>query len=319
MECPRVQRTYLSKPVAVVAGAISALTAWPSVAVGQYDDEPEPATPRLISEFEGLIPGRVNTLALTFDLDPGWHVYWHGQNDTGFPITAEFEVTGGNWWGEILRPAGKRYVSNGGILDYVYEEDEATLLLPVLLPDSAEPGSVVTVKATAEWLVCREACIPGWGEVEATFRVLEPGATAKAGDGAERIASARARLPKPWTEQNTEVDVRWEGVGTDGEVLVIETKRGHDDQRDGEVVLSFLPDESGRVMKQALKTGERKNGPLRLRFEPGEKPVIGVVRVERRPAGDANAQEAAVSLYKIGSVSPPDDAPENKSSMKEPG
>ena len=84
-------------------------------------------------------------------------------------------------------------------------------------------------------------------------------------------------------------------------------------------MLSFLPDESGRVMKQALKTGERKDGPLRLRFEPGEKPVVGIVRVERRPVGDANEQESAVSLFKIGSVSPPDDAPENKSSMKEPG
>lgn len=295
-----------------IAASIAALSVWPAAAVGQFDDEPEPATPRLISEFEGLIPGRVNTLALTFDLDPGWHVYWHGQNDTGFPIEAKFEVTGGNWWGEILRPAGKRYVSTGGILDYVYEGDEATLLLPVVLPDSAEPGSMVTVKVEAEWLVCREACIPGWGEAKATFRVLEPGVTPKAGEGAERIVSARARLPRPWTEQNKEVDVRWDGVGTDDEELVIEYKG------DGKAVLSFLPDEEGRLMKEALKTGERKDGPLRLRFEPGEKPVIGVVRVERLAAGGASEQKATMSYYQIGSETSIGDSQERDSQRSDP-
>lgn len=289
-----------SKRVKVMV-VVSALFGWSLGATGAVSravpDEPDPAKPRIIAEFDGLIPGRVNTVALTFDLEPGWHVYWRGQNDTGFPIKATFSVTGGNSWGEPLWPAGERHVSPGEILDYVYEGDEATLLLPVLVPDSVEPGTDVKITAEAEWLVCREACIPGWGKAEASFRVLNPGETPKAGEDAERIRSARARLPKPWNAQNTEVGVRWEGIGTAEETLVIEAKG------EGVTRIAFLPEDSGRVMLHALETGESKMGRLRLRFEPGEKPVIGVVRVERRGGEDGGKIKAG--LYRIESVPVP--------------
>jgi thiol:disulfide interchange protein DsbD len=233
---------------------------------GQPSDEP--ARPALIAEFDGLVPGREITIAIAFELDPGWHTYWPGQNDTGFAPEIElalpegFEAVGPIW------PAPRRYISPGQILDHVHEKDQATILYTVRVPEDARPGTRARFAASVEWLVCREACIAGSGAVGLTLPVLEMDTTPKPGPGAARIASARARVPKPLPEDSEDLGLSWE----DG-ALVIRAKIPVK-------AISFSPDENGRRILELLRAGESPTDTLRLRPGSGRAPVSGVVAME---------------------------------------
>lgn len=269
----------------IASTALSAVALSHVGGAGQPSDEP--ARPALIAEFDGLVPGREITIAVAFELDPGWHTYWPGQNDTGFApeiklaLPEGFEAAGPIW------PAPRRYISPGNILDHVHEKDEATILYTVRVPDDARPGTRARFSASLDWLVCREACIAGSGEVELALPVLDADATPGIGAGAARIASARARVPKPLPEVGAEVELSW-GDG----VLEIGAKNPVKS-------ISFSPDENARKLMELLRTGESPTGKLRLRPEPGDRPVSGVVelvprdgearrwyRIEARPTGE---------------------------------
>ncbi len=148
---------------------------------------------RLISETGALIPGGSAVIGLTFDIAPGWHLYWHNPGDSGLPISWEFDGPDTLRIGEALWPAPDRSISAGDILDYTYS-DRVTILLPVELSSEHPMGSAVRVRAKLSWLVCREGCVPGGTEVELA---IPTAATSSPGAESARFEQARARLPQP--------------------------------------------------------------------------------------------------------------------------
>lgn len=267
---------------------LPALFALPVVspAAAQDDDDHPPARPRLISEYNALTPGKTNTIALTFDIDEGWHTYWPGQNDTGLPISFTLTLPDGLAAGEPRWPAPHRHISEGGILDHVYEKGESTVLIPLHIASDARAGERVTIKADAEWLVCREACIPGWGTVKLTLPVLAAGETPEPSPDRGRIMSARRRLPVPLPKKPRDVSVRW-----DRGVLEIRSL--------GPVkAITFSPSEKSRPIRDLLKSGESRKGVLRLTPEDGTKPIVGVIELVPKEKGKPSR------LYRI-ETSPP--------------
>ncbi|MEO1511318.1 MAG: protein-disulfide reductase DsbD domain-containing protein, partial [Planctomycetota bacterium] len=132
-----------------------------SSAVG-FDGEGDlgPAVPMLISEFRSLTPGGANAIAVSFDLEPGWHVYWPGQNTTGFPVDIILSLPEGISAGEEIWPTPERYELPGGILDHTFE-DQVTVIIPIEVDERVESGRRVTIEAELDWLVCKDACLPG--------------------------------------------------------------------------------------------------------------------------------------------------------------
>ena len=250
------------------------------------DDEPEPARPMLISASDGLVAGTTNTLAVSFDLDEGWHVYWPGQNATGFAPTVELTLPEGWVAGEILWPAPHRYVSPGDILDHVYEDGEATFLVPVTVPADAEIGPV-RLSADMEWLVCREACIPGWGTVTLETTVLPAGARVAPSSHTERFEAARKRFAEPYrpamrsrrAPPTRAVSLKW----NDGTLTIAPAEKG---LPRAPVSIAFYPDDQGSPIAKLLETGasaSEKPGvlpaPLRLTRQDASKPVSGIIEV----------------------------------------
>jgi DsbC/DsbD-like thiol-disulfide interchange protein len=173
---------------------------------------PHHAKPRLISERAALIPGKTAFLGITFDIDPGWHLYWDGLSDSGMPIQVAPELPEGFKAGTLLWPTPKRQVLPGELLDYVYE-GRVTLILPVTVPETATPGQNVRFAAKLDWLECNDVCLPGAGEVELTLPVAAAGAPApeRTADG-PRFDEARARLPAPLPEgSSSDVRLEWSG------------------------------------------------------------------------------------------------------------
>jgi len=184
--------------------------AGPGGATEPLDDE-NPSRAHLITEREAAVIGETFLLGVAFDLAPHWHAYWDGLNDSGFApaidltLPPEWEAGTKRW------PAPKRFfLPEGRILDHGYE-GQVTLIIPVRVPETAEPGTA-TIKASIEWLVCKDVCIPAFAEVETEVPVrpadaATPGLTSDA----ERFDLARQRYPKPWDEPGIKRSLSWSG------------------------------------------------------------------------------------------------------------
>ncbi len=251
------------------AAGVVASMAIASPAAAQFDDDvgdEHPAKATLVSELAGLHPGETQLVGIRFDLQPKWHIYWDGQNDTGLPVTLDWDLPDGFRAGPIRWPVPTRYTSPGDILDHVYEE-RVTLLVPLTIPANAEPGSTVTLTVDADWLVCADVCIPGWDTLTLDLPVASAGADKAPGEGFRAIEASRASLPVPLPENQRDISVAWSG-----DELVI-TPRGAFTR------VSFYPGPGSRPIANLLQSGTTtpdRSRSLRLTVNADGAPVGGV-------------------------------------------
>lgn len=153
------------------------------------------AVPRLVCESESLRAGTTANLGLTFRIEPHWHLYWNGQNDTGgtirFTLTSPdgFVTEAAQW------PAPSRQVLPGDTLNHIYEE-EITLVIPVKVPP-ASAGTTARFTASLNWIACEEACVAEKASVELSLPVVAADAPAGPSVDSPLFDRARRRLPKP--------------------------------------------------------------------------------------------------------------------------
>ena len=138
---------------------------------------------------QGVAPGREVWLGLKVVHQPHWHTYWKNPGDSGLPTTLVWTLPAGVTAGEIAWPTPKK-LPVGPLVNYGYED---TLLLPVpLRVDAGFTGTALDVRLTAQWLVCKEVCIPQQGE----FALSVPVQASSASNAADFEAAA-ARMPRP--------------------------------------------------------------------------------------------------------------------------
>lgn len=150
------------------------------------------ARAQLLGETVAAVPGEVLWLGFRLDLSPGWHSYWQNPGDSGTAPVLTWNLPAGVSAGEIRWPAPTR-IPVGPLMNYGYS---GTVLFPVPLavsPALAE-SPALAIEVLAEWLVCREICIPQ----QATLRLSLP--VAGAGTPSPwkgEFDRARADLPVP--------------------------------------------------------------------------------------------------------------------------
>ena len=125
-------------------------------------------TGHLVAELgaavEGVTPGQTIDIALHQKIQPGWHTYWRNPGDSGEPTSIVWTLPPGWTAGEFAWPAPHR-LPVGPLVNYGYS-DEATLPLKLTAPASARIGETVTLKGTANFLVCADICIPETADLE---------------------------------------------------------------------------------------------------------------------------------------------------------
>ncbi len=147
----------------------------------------------LIAERTAVEPGKPLQLGLRLKMDEHWHTYWRNPGDTGLPTTVQWQLPSGFKAGDIEWPAPQR-IDVGPFANYGYENE---VVLPVVLavPADVAAGTPIAIRTRAEWLVCREQCIPGGADLELELK------SAAASDPDARwaglFAKARADLPRP--------------------------------------------------------------------------------------------------------------------------
>lgn len=148
---------------------------------------PQVRTELVVHAPDGVVPGRTIALGLLIDHQPGWHTYWKNPGDAGLPTTFAWTLPAGVSAGEIAWPTPQR-VPLGPLMNYGYD---GRLLLPV--PISIPPGfaaEALEIALRAEWLVCKDICIPEGGE----FALRVPARAASASHAAE-FDAAKAAIP----------------------------------------------------------------------------------------------------------------------------
>ncbi|TPV92844.1 MAG: hypothetical protein B7733_23620 [Myxococcales bacterium FL481] len=219
LDRPRPRRE--SAPLAVAASALGWLLTTPLLGCGsgrQSPSEPPPPAPTQARQIEPAAasnratdprrptatdltrlklvqfdsdgrPG-FDTLAVTFDIEPGWHIYWINPGDSG--LTTRVEVTGP----PTLRvedtryPAPNQFVGAGDILGYGYGAPTA-LFVGCASEDASLHEAEVTVEA--QWLVCQQSCLRG-RQTLTTRLTRNPTAPSAA------LRDLWSRVPRPATE-----------------------------------------------------------------------------------------------------------------------
>lgn len=115
---------------------------------------------KLISSVDGIAPGLENFyLSLRISLKNHWHTYWQNPGDSGMPVTIKLDLPKGFKAGDIDWPIPE-IIDTAGIINYGYS-NEVDLLIPLTITqDVVGKSSSYTIKAKANWLVCKDICIP---------------------------------------------------------------------------------------------------------------------------------------------------------------
>ncbi|MBB6430865.1 protein-disulfide reductase DsbD domain-containing protein [Algisphaera agarilytica] len=161
----------------------------------------------LIAEHTAVVPGETARVGLRLKMDEGWHTYWKNPGDSGMATSIEWQLPEGVTAEDIDWPA-PHYYEVGGLASYGYEGE---IVLPVVIHVPADfKGERVRLRASADWLVCKEACEPGAANLFLNLLITEAG-------GAE--INTQAKQLFAWADSRTGMAV----ISEDGEAEVTAT------------------------------------------------------------------------------------------------
>ena len=149
-------------------------------------------TAELVSDQTALVPGTTTTVALRLAIDPGWHTYWRNPGESGLATTLAWHLPPGYAAGDIAWPA-PHALPAGPLVNYGYE-GEVFHLVPLTVPADATPGAIAPLVVRADWLVCKETCIPEGADLTLELPVAKVAEPSRWHDA---IGATRKALPGP--------------------------------------------------------------------------------------------------------------------------
>jgi len=160
-------------------------------------------TPQVRAELVAHAPQGVQTgqpmwLGLQLQHQPGWHTYWRNPGDSGLATQLSWQLPAGMQAGDTLWPI-PRMIPVGDMVNHGFE-DTVLLAVPVQISKAFKPG-VTDIKLQADWLVCKQECIPQTGQ----FELRLPAAASIANHGLvfEQLLDAQPSALSPATQNAT--------------------------------------------------------------------------------------------------------------------
>ena len=273
------------------------LSLWPVLALaapGAVVTTPQVRAELVAHAPDGVAAGKPLWLALKIDHQPHWHTYWKNPGDSGLPTTLQWTLPAGVVAGSIQWPTPGR-LPIGPLMNYGYE---GTLLLPVAVAVPAGfNAETLAVKLRAEWLVCKDVCIPESGD----FELQLPAQAATAGHAA-LFEATRAALPRPVA------GVQGSAV-VDGQALVVRVA-GLPATWQGRT-LGFLPETAGVIHNAAVPTSSWKDGvwTARVALDPQRSESPSAMPVVLTSAGQPAGLQVQVAVTTPWPAAAPPPAP----------
>ncbi|NLG34016.1 MAG: hypothetical protein GX548_01540 [Lentisphaerae bacterium] len=150
-----------------------------------------PVQAELIADVKAVAPGKPFTVAFRMAMDDHWHTYWTNPGDSGLPPSLDWTLPEGFRAGELQHPPPIA-LPTPPFMTYGHEGD--VLFLVTMTPPAKWNEDRITLRAEADWLVCRELCVPGYAALELELPV-QPDGPRPDPVAAARIEQARAGLP----------------------------------------------------------------------------------------------------------------------------
>lgn len=150
-------------------------------------------TARLVAERTHARPGDTLWVGVHLAMAPRWHTYWKQAGDAGGPTNIRWTLPAGVTADTIRWPLPITF-RLADVVSYGYE-DSTLLVVPLMVPASAAPGTTLALAADVDWIECENICIPGKASVALSVpvRADAPGPSTDAA----RFAAARAQWPAP--------------------------------------------------------------------------------------------------------------------------
>ena len=141
---------------------------------------------------QGVQAGQPLWLGLQLQHQPGWHTYWRNPGDSGLATQLNWQLPKGMHAGETLWPLPKM-IPVGDMVNHGFE-NTALLGVAVDIDKTLAPGPA-QIRLQANWLVCKQECIPQSGQ----FVLNLPAATSIANHGPsfEQLLQAQPQTLKP--------------------------------------------------------------------------------------------------------------------------
>lgn len=109
-------------------------------------------------------------VGLKFTLEPGWYLYWKNPGDAGLPVEVTWSLPDGYTAGELQFPTPSKFVYDD-LIAYGYKNE--LVLFAEIRPPGTPAASVPALRASLDWLVCKESCVRGRAEVVLALATLE--------------------------------------------------------------------------------------------------------------------------------------------------
>ena len=261
--------------MSILRASLIGLSLWPALALaapGAVVTTPQVRAELVAHAPDGVAAGKPLWLALKIDHQPHWHTYWKNPGDSGLPTTLQWTLPAGMAAGPIQWPTPVR-LPIGPLMNYGFE---GTLLLPVAVTVPAGFNTeALAVKLHAEWLVCKDVCIPESGD----FELQLPAQAATAGHAA-LFEAARAAVPQPVVGAQATAAV-------EGSALVLRVA-GLPAAWQGKT-LGFLPETTGVINNAAVPASNWKDGvwTARVALDPQRSEAPSAMPVVLTSAGQA--------------------------------
>jgi thiol:disulfide interchange protein DsbD len=146
----------------------------------------------LIAEHVAVTPGQPLTVGLRLRMDDHWHVYWKNPGDAGMATSLAWTLPPGFQAAPMQWPAPRR-IDVGPLTSYGYE-GEVLHPVEIAVPPGLPTGTRVAIRAKADWLVCKEICLPASANLALELPVRAEPAEADA-RREQAFRAARAQLP----------------------------------------------------------------------------------------------------------------------------
>jgi len=191
--------TRMLPVLAVLLGCAAALAQAP---VSSVVTTPQVRAELIAHAPQGVQAGRPLWLGLQLTHQAGWHTYWRNPGDSGLATQLSWQLPAGMQAGDTLWPL-PHMITVGNMVNHGFE-NTVLLAVPVQISKTFKPGAT-EVRLQADWLVCKQECIPQSGQ----FVLKLPAAASIADHGLafEQLLSEQPLVLSPST-QNAQLNAQ---------------------------------------------------------------------------------------------------------------
>jgi len=153
---------------------------------------------QLLANVQEVQPGIPFELAIKFDIEKKWHIYWKNSGDSGLPPMVNWQLPEGFSISPLRYPVPHSHKGAAGLVTNILK-GQTLLTTLVTTPKNLKVGSKVKIQSSIRVLMCKDLCIQQQRQVDIELPVGEPGAATKPANK-DIFAAAYSAFPKPFSE-----------------------------------------------------------------------------------------------------------------------